>query len=160
MLHQFVYSDPRLMYTSRKSCFHTKLLFLSLLSLHLQCSLSLTFTLSLSISDGSITGAMLRELLQPSLSGCVSSNVRAELSNLLTMQEKRKERRRKKSFWSPNDARREPSCAKFCRVVLPCFLSCGPRTPIYRQSHIGPFCMVGPKQLRSAEKHDNNKINK
>lgn len=45
---------------------------------------------SFSLSDGSITGAMLRELLQPSLSGCVSSNVRVELSNLLTMQEKGK----------------------------------------------------------------------
>lgn len=44
--------------------------------------------LILSCTDGSITGATLRELLQPSLSGCVSSNVRALLSNLLTMQEK------------------------------------------------------------------------
>lgn len=50
----------------------------------------LILSLSLSPSDGSITGAMLRELLQPSLSGCVSSNVRVELSNLLTMQEKGK----------------------------------------------------------------------
>lgn len=33
---------------------------------------------------------MLRELLQSSLSGCVSSNARVELSNLLTMQEKEK----------------------------------------------------------------------
>lgn len=53
-------------------------------------SLSVSLTLLLSLSDGSITGAMLRELLQPSLSGCVSSNVRVELSNLLTMQEKGK----------------------------------------------------------------------
>lgn len=113
---------------------------------------------SLLLSDGSITGAMLRELLQPSLSGCVSSNVRVELSNLLTMQERERENEEKNPLWSPNDARWEPSCAKFCRVVLPCFLSCGPRTPIYRQSHIGPFCMAGPKQLCSAEK--NNKIKK
>lgn len=147
-----LYSDSNRMYKSRTPRVHTTLLFPSLLALLLQCSLSL------SVSDGSITGAMLRELLQPSLSGGVSSNVGAELSNLLTMQEKRKETRRKKSFWSPNDTRREPSCAKFCRVALPCFLSRGPRTPIYRQSHIGLFCMVWPKQLRSAEKHVNNKI--
>ncbi len=132
----------------------------------LPCSpfLSGALFLILSLSDGSITGAMLRELLQPSLSGCVSSNVGVELSNLLTMQEKRKrEGGGKKSLWSPNDARWEPSCAKCRRVVLPCFLSCGPRTPIYRQSHIGPFCMVGPKQLCSAEKkwqQQNKEINK
>lgn len=113
----------------------------------------LILSLSLSPSDGSITGAMLRELLQPSLSGCVSSNVRVELSNLLTMQEKgKKENEEKKSLWSPNDARWEPSCAKFRRVFLPSFLSCGPRTPIYRHSHIGPLCMAEPKQLCSAEK--------
>lgn len=124
-------------------------------------------SLSLSPSDGSITGAMLRELLKLSLSGCVSSNVRVEPSNLLTMQEKgeRKGGGGKESLCSPNDAHWEPSCAKFHRMVLPCFLSCGPRTPIYRQSHIGPFCMVGPKQLCSAEmtqqhKEINKQINK
>lgn len=124
----------------------------------------LILSLSLSPSDGSITGAMLRELLQPSLSGCVSSNVRVELSNLLTMQEKgKKENEEKKSLWSPNDARWEPSCAKFRRVFLPSFLSCGPRTPIYRHSHIGPLCMAEPKQLCSAEKkwqQQNKEINK
>lgn len=53
-------------------------------------ALFLILSLSPSLSDGSITGAMLRELLQPSLSGCVSSNVRVEPCNLLTMQEKGK----------------------------------------------------------------------
>lgn len=95
--------------------------------------LQLSFTLSrfslplhalfLFLTDGSITGAMLRELLQPSLSGCVSSNVRVELSNMLTKQERGKREGGKKSLWSPNDARWEPSCAKFRRVVLPCFPS-------------------------------------
>lgn len=76
---------------------------------------------------------------------------------------KEKKMREKISLWSPNDARWEPSCTKFHLVVLLCFLSCGPRTPIYRQSHIGPFCMVGPKQLCSAEniwQQQNKEINK
>lgn len=51
----------------------------------------------------------------------------------------------KESLWSPNDARWEPSGTKFCRVVPPFFLPRGPRTPIYRHSHIGPFCMAGPR---------------
>lgn len=46
----------------------------------------------LCLSDGSITGAMLRELLKLSLSGCVSSIVGLEPPNLLTVQEKRSER--------------------------------------------------------------------
>ena len=61
-------------------------------SFSLPCCRSLSNTLfhslTLAPSDGSITGAMLRELLQPSLSGCVSSNVRVEPCNLLTVQEK------------------------------------------------------------------------
>lgn len=108
------------------SCFHTYLPspFFPLFSLPPSPTLSFSFSPSPFLSDGSITGAMLRELLQPSLSGCVSSNVGVEPCNLLTMQEKGKERRggkKKKSLRSPNDARREPSCAKFRRVVLPCF---------------------------------------
>lgn len=43
----------------------------------------------LCLSDGSITGAMLRELLKLSLSGCVSSNVGLQPPNLLAVQEKR-----------------------------------------------------------------------
>lgn len=51
--------------------------------------------------DGSITGAMLRELLKLSLSVCVSSSVQAEPSNLLTTQEKRERTRRKSTLFAP-----------------------------------------------------------
>lgn len=61
------------------------LLFLLLLVPSLQALL----LAPLCLSDGSITGAMLRELLKLSLSGCVSSNVGPEPPNLLTVQEKR-----------------------------------------------------------------------
>lgn len=75
---------------------------------------------SLPSSDGSITGAMLRELLKLSLSVCVSSNVQAEPSNLLTTQEKKKaNEEEKQSLRSPNDARWEPSSARFCWAALP-----------------------------------------
>lgn len=117
----------------------------------------------LCLSDGSITGAMLRELLKLSLSGCVSSNVSARAFQPAHRAGKRKERRRgggESLPGPPNDARWEPSHAKFCWVVFPRFLSRGPQTPIYRQSHIGPFCLVGPEQLHSAEKNDNNQIRK
>lgn len=60
-----------------------------LLLLHLVPGLQALLLPLLRLSDGSITGAMLRELLKLSLSGCVSSNVRLEPSNLLTVQEKR-----------------------------------------------------------------------
>lgn len=59
------------------------------LLLHLVPGLQALLLPLLRLSDGSITGAMLRELLKLSLSGCVSSNVRLEPSNLLTVQEKR-----------------------------------------------------------------------
>lgn len=75
---------------------------------------------SLPSSDGSITGAMLRELLKLSLSVCVSSNVQAEPSNLLTTQEKKKaNEEEKQSLRSPNDARWEPSSARFCWAAFP-----------------------------------------
>lgn len=60
-----------------------------LLLLHIVPGLQAPLLPLLRLSDGSITGAMLRELLKLSLSGCVSSNVRLEPSNLLTVQEKR-----------------------------------------------------------------------
>lgn len=81
------------------SCFHTFRLLLSLFSHSL--SLFSLLSLCLSLSDGSITGAMLRELLKLSLSGCVSSNLRVEPSNLLTMQEKGKREGGEKSLTGP-----------------------------------------------------------
>lgn len=124
----------------------------------------------LCLSDGSITGAMLRELLKLSLSGCVSSNVGLQPPNLLTVQEKRERRRkrmggRKKSrrLVPPSPTHMTPTgshrALNFAGRPLfaplsppPRFLSHGPQTPIYRRSHIGPFCLVGPEQLHSAEK--------
>lgn len=54
----------------------------------------LRFLPPLCLSDGSITGAMLRELLKLSLSGCVSSNVSAWAFQPAHRAGKRKERRR------------------------------------------------------------------
>lgn len=106
--------------------------------------------------DGSITGAMLRELLKLSLSVCVSSSVRVEPSNLLTTQEKREPTSRKSILFAPQmtpaGSHRLLDSAGRLSPPPPQFISRGPRTLIFRRSHIGLFCMVGPKQLPSAQK--------
>lgn len=100
--------------------------------------------------DGSITGATLRELLKLSLNVCVSSSVRADPSNLLTTQEKREPTRRKSSLFAPQMT--PTGSHRLLDSAGPQFISRGPRTLIFRHSHIGLFCMVGPKQLPSAQK--------
>lgn len=134
------------------------------LQLSLACSCLQTYLALLSLPlapphpppDGSITGATLRELLKLSLSVCVSSSVQVEPSNLLTTQEKREWTRRESSLqMTPAGSHRLLDSAG---RLSPSFISRGPWTPIFRRSHIGPFCMVGPKQLCSAEKSHNNQI--
>lgn len=137
-----------------------------LLLLHLVPGLQALLLPLLRLSDGSITGAMLRELLKLSLSGCVSSNVRLEPSNLLTVQEKRGREEKVSPPPLPLPTQMMPTGSHRALNFAgrpphptpsppPRFLSHGPQTPIYRRSHIGPFCLVGPEQLHSAEKTGN-----
>lgn len=69
---------------------------------------------------------------------------------------KRERTRRKSSLFTPQmtpaGSHRLLDSAGRLSPPHPRFISRGPRTPIFRHSHIGLFCMVGPKQLPSAEK--------
>lgn len=121
----------------------------------------LILSLSLSPSDGSITGAMLRELLQPSLSGCVSSNVRVELSNLLTMQEKGKKENEEKNLSGPQMMPAGSHRAlNFAGCFSPLFCLVAPGLRFTDIAILGLYAWRSPSSCVQQKKNDNNKIKK
>lgn len=113
--------------------------------------------------DGSITGAMLRELLKLSLSVCVSSSVQAEPSNLLTTQEKKRANEEEKhSLLSPNDARWEPSSARFCWAALltptPVLFLAAPGLRFSDTAILGLSAWWGPSSCLQQKKSRGNQI--
>lgn len=141
------------------SCFHTYLLLLCLTPPY--NTFFLILFLSLSPSDGSITGAMLRELLQPSLSGCVSSNVRVELSNLLTMQEKGKKENEEKNLSGPQMMPAGSHRAlNFAGCFSPLFCLVAPGLRFTDIAILGLYAWRSPSSCVQQKKNDNNKIKK
>lgn len=104
---------------------------------------------------------MLRELLQPSLSGCVSSNVRVEPSNLLTMQEKGKRGEGKKRLSGPQmmpaGSHRALNFAGWFSSVF-CLVAPGLR--FTDRAILGLSAWRGLSSCVQQKKNDNNKIKK